>query len=159
MTEKPTLYLETTVPSYLLAEPSRDIVAAARQDITRRWWKRDEKKFNVVISDVVLKEAAKGDRKASKKRLVFLEQFSVLEAVSEVPLITELYLREKIVPFGSAEDAAHLAFACVHEVAFICTWNFKHLANAFSLKRLRLLNDLHGLYTSSVCTPEELLGE
>ena len=159
MIEKPSLYLETTIPSYLLAEPSRDIVAAARQDITRRWWQHSEKQFNVVISDVVLKEAAKGDRKASKKRLAFLEQFPVLEATSEIPPITEFYLKEKIVPFGSAEDAAHLAFACVHKVEFICTWNFKHLANAFALKRLRTLNDLHGLYTPTVCTPEELLGE
>jgi hypothetical protein len=70
-----------------------------------------------------------------------------------------LYLKEKVVPLGSAEDAAHLAFASIHEIAFLCTWNFKHLANAFALKRLRTLNERYGLYTPSVCTPEELLGE
>ncbi|HOH29027.1 MAG TPA: type II toxin-antitoxin system VapC family toxin [Candidatus Hydrogenedentes bacterium] len=159
MFSKPTLYLETTIPSYLLADASRDIVAVARQDITRRWWHRDKNRFDMVVSEVVLKEAAKGDQGAAQKRLAFLEQFHILEATSDIPKITGLYLKGKIVPFGSVEDAAHLAFASIHEIAFVCTWNFKHLANAFALKRLRTLNEQLGLYTPSVCTPEELLGE
>jgi hypothetical protein len=32
---KPKVYLETTIPSYLMARPSRDLVTAAHQQITR----------------------------------------------------------------------------------------------------------------------------
>jgi len=32
---KPRVYLETTIPSYLTAWPSRDLVRAAHQQITR----------------------------------------------------------------------------------------------------------------------------
>jgi hypothetical protein len=35
---KPKSYIETSVVSYLTAQPSRDIVTAAQQQITREWW-------------------------------------------------------------------------------------------------------------------------
>jgi hypothetical protein len=89
----------------------------------------------------------------------FLDQFPVLEVTPDIQPTIELYLEENIVPFGSAEDAAHLAFASVHQIQFLCTWNFKHLANAFALRRLREVNDKKGLPTPQVCTPEELLGD
>jgi hypothetical protein len=32
------VYIETTIPSYLAAWPSRDLLQAARQQITHDWW-------------------------------------------------------------------------------------------------------------------------
>jgi hypothetical protein len=49
--------METTIPGFLLAEPSRDLVASARQEITRTWWRRDHARFTVFISDAVIEEA------------------------------------------------------------------------------------------------------
>lgn len=34
---KPTIYIETRVISYLVAKPSRDIIVAANQQVTREW--------------------------------------------------------------------------------------------------------------------------
>lgn len=156
---KPTLYMETTIPSFLLSEPSRDVVASARQAITRAWWQRDHGRFDVFISETVLDEAGRGDAAAAKKRVEFLGQFPLLSGAPEILEVTELYLCELIVPAKAPDDAVHLAFASVYRMAFLCTWNFKHLANAFVLHRLRDLNGKHGLFTPEVCTPEELLGE
>ena len=36
---RPTAYIETSVVSYLTARPSRDVVIAAYQEITREWWR------------------------------------------------------------------------------------------------------------------------
>ena len=157
--DKPTLYMETTIPSFLLAEPSRDLVANARQEITRAWWRRDHARFTVFVSDTVLDEAKRGDPAAAKKRIEFLGQFPLLSGTSEVLQLTDLYLRKRIVPDKMPDDAVHLAFASAYRIKFLCTWNFKHLANAFVLHRLRKLNEKQGLFTPQVCTPEELLGE
>jgi hypothetical protein len=35
-----TVYLESTIISYLVSKPSRDLVVAAHQRITREWWAR-----------------------------------------------------------------------------------------------------------------------
>jgi hypothetical protein len=34
---KPRIYVETSVISYLTARPSRDLIMAAHQEITREW--------------------------------------------------------------------------------------------------------------------------
>ncbi len=151
--------METTVPSYLLAEPSRDVIALARQDITRTWWHRDQARFAVFVSDIVLEEAGDGDREYAKRRREFLEQFSVLEITSEAEELTALYIEKRIVPARYEHDAAHLALATVHEIQFLCTWNFRHLANALALKRFQQINEKRGLFVPQVCTPEQLLGE
>ena len=157
--EKPTLYMETTVPSYLLAEPSRDLIAVARQEITRMWWHRDQSRFAVFVSDVVLEEAEEGDRRAAGERRKFLDQFRVLEVTPEVEWLTQLYVEKGVVPVGYQRDAAHLAFATLYEMQFLCTWNLRHLANAFALQRFHQLNEKQGLFAPEVCTPEQLLGE
>ena len=157
--EKPTLYMETTVPSYLLAEPSRDVISLGRQDITRTWWKRDHSRYAIFISEVVIQETGRGDRKEAEKRREFLQPFPVLDATPEVLALIKLYLKIGVVPPENAEDAAHFAFASIHEMEYPCTWNFRHLANVLALRGLRKLNEKKGLFVPQVCTPEELLGE
>ena len=157
--DKPTLYMETTIPSFLLAEPSRDLVASARQEITRAWWRRDHARFTVFISDAVIEEAQQGDRSAAQKRREFLDRFQVLVATPVVERLAELYLHKHIVPVQKPGDAIHLALASTYRIDFLCTWNIKHIANAFALRRLRALNEKQGLFTPYVCTPDELLGD
>jgi len=151
--------METTVPSYLVAEPSRDLIALSRQDITRRWWHRDQDRFAVYVSDIVLEEAGDGDREYAKRRCDFLGRFPVLEMTSEAEELTAVYVNMKVIPTGYEHDAAHLALATVHEIEFLCTWNFRHLANVLALKRFQLINEKRGLSVPQVCTPEQLLGE
>ena len=55
---KARLYLETTVPSYLTARPTRDLIRASHQQITQEWWEYRRKDFDVFISQLVLDEAA-----------------------------------------------------------------------------------------------------
>ncbi|MBI2432938.1 MAG: type II toxin-antitoxin system VapC family toxin [Candidatus Hydrogenedentes bacterium] len=157
--KKPTLYLETSVPSYLLAEPSRDVIAVGRQELTRKWWLRDHGRFDIFVSEVVLEEAGEGNPKAAKKRLEFLEKFEVLKTTPEVERLAQFYVLNKVVPPKYQRDGAHLALASLFEIDFLCTWNFRHLANAFALKRFRDLNKKEGLFVPQVCTPEELFGE
>jgi hypothetical protein len=66
---KPTVYLETTVISYLTAWPSRDVVRLARQQQTREWWDGQRHRFGLVCSEIVEQEVAAGDPAAAADRL------------------------------------------------------------------------------------------
>ena len=50
---KPSVYLETSVVSYLTAQPSRDIIVAAQQTMTREWWRNAPERFVLVASELV----------------------------------------------------------------------------------------------------------
>jgi len=57
------LYMETTIPSYLLAEPSRDLLVVTRHEVTRTWRNRDHARFTICIADAVLEGEIVGPRK------------------------------------------------------------------------------------------------
>lgn len=35
------VYIESTIPSYLVARPSRDVLVRAHQQITAAWWQNE----------------------------------------------------------------------------------------------------------------------
>jgi len=154
---KPTLYLETSVPSYLAARSSRDLIVAAHQQITREWWDKRRGSFAIYVSEVVLFEAGRGDPEPAKQRLELLSSFAILDLTPRVAELTKTYLDELRIPEPSARDAAHLAFAAAHGIDYLLTWNCRHIANAFVRLRLRTLNERLGVSTPVICTPEELL--
>jgi hypothetical protein len=80
---KPKVYLETTIVSYLVALPTRDIVQSAHQQITREWWTRRER-FNLLVARPVLTEAGRGDATAAARRLKALAGIPVLAVSSGV---------------------------------------------------------------------------
>jgi hypothetical protein len=41
------VYVETSIVSYLVARPSRDVFMAAHQQITTEWWNRRRPNFTV----------------------------------------------------------------------------------------------------------------
>jgi len=48
---KPRLYLETTIPSYLVARPSQDVRLLVDQQATNEWWKLRRYEYDLFISD------------------------------------------------------------------------------------------------------------
>ncbi len=127
---KATLYLETTVPSYYVSRPSRDIVVLAHQEITRNWWERRLPFFDAFISPVVIEEARRGDPDQAHKRLSAVDGFPILEVTPYIEDLAEAYMRELSIPTRAIRDAAHLAFACGYGLDYLVTWNCAHIANA-----------------------------
>ena len=152
------VYLETTIVSYLTARHGRDLIRAARLEITREWWHERKGDFDIYISQFVLDEAAQGDREAAAERLKLLEGLPLLEANDPVVDLGEALTGKGVLPAKAATDALHIAVATVHEMDILLTWNCKHLANAEMLVGVvRLLRD-QGYETPIVCTPDELMG-
>ena len=82
---RPSVYLETTIPSYLAARPSRDLIVAARQQITWDWWRTDRDHYDLFISDTVLGEICEGDPEAAAQRRQLVEGLRVLQETGELP--------------------------------------------------------------------------
>jgi hypothetical protein len=55
-----TVYVETSVVSYLTALPSRDLIVAAWQTATRAWWDTKRRSFRWCTSQLVVAEAGAG---------------------------------------------------------------------------------------------------
>ncbi len=154
---KPTLYLETTIPSYLKARRSRDIIQTARQQITAQWWDNRLNDFDIFISQVVIDEANEGDPVASAKRMESIKTFPLLEITEEVRDLADVIIVEKIIPERAIRDALHIAAATYHEISFLLSWNCKHIANAEIIKKLQKTIADEGFELPVICTPEELL--
>lgn len=155
---KPTLYLETTIPSYYTARPVRDVIVIAHQEITRTWWEHRLPLFEVYISSVVLEEARQGDPEPARRRLEVLAGFPVLDATPAIESLAAMYMTHLTLPGKALRDAAHLAFACGYEMDYLVTWNCTHIANAEIRRRLMAINAAMGRQTPIICTPEELMG-
>ena len=155
---KPRLYLETTIPSYLVSKPSRDLVTAAHQQITHQWWETRLTDFEVYISQFVMDEAGAGDAAVAAKRLALLGSFPLLDATAEAFELAKALVERGAIPPRKATDAAHIAVATVHRVQFLMTWNCTHLANAEVLAQVQAICLALGYVAPIVCTPEELLG-
>jgi hypothetical protein len=69
---KPKVYLETTIPSFLAARASRDVVIAGQQQATRDWWKERRQRYQLPVSGLVLAESRRGDVEAAKEREAIL---------------------------------------------------------------------------------------
>lgn len=156
---KPSLYLETSVISYLTSRLSRDVIILAHQEITQRWWIDSLSKFNVYISQLTIEEAGCGDKEAAKERLKTLSYFPGLPITEEIESLAAIYIKEIQMPSKAMRDALHIAIASVHGMDYLLTWNCKHIANGYIRRKIREINMREGFSTPTICTPEELLDE
>ena len=154
---KPTVYVETTVPSYLTAWPSRDVVRAGEQQLTRNWWQQ-RSEYDLRVSSLVLLECGAGDPDAAALRLAALDGLLVLPLTTEAEKLAETFIRDVPLPVRAATDAFHIAVAAVNGVSYLVTWNCKHIANAILRPRIEALCRRLGYEPPVICTPQELLG-
>ncbi|HEX9943449.1 MAG TPA: type II toxin-antitoxin system VapC family toxin [Thermoanaerobaculia bacterium] len=152
------VFLETSVISYLTALPSRDIVHAAHQQITRDWWDQ-RSRFDLYVSQAVLREAARGATDAAARRLAVVEDIPVLAVTAEASELAERFLHEGTLPAKAAIDAIHIAVAVINGMDYLLTWNCSHIANARIRGRIEKTCRDAGFQPPVICTPEELMEE
>jgi|SRR5688572_3919125 len=154
---KRTVYVETTVVSYLTAEPSRDTVIAVRQKATREVWEKLLSEFDTFVSALVLQEGGRGDSSQAKKRLDAVDRFPVLDIGNDVRALAEDILVAGAIPASHPEDALHIAVAAVNGIEVLLTWNFSHINNPFTRMKIREAVEDAGYECPEICSPEELL--
>jgi hypothetical protein len=156
MMEKPAIYVETSVLSYLVARRSRDLIVAAHQQITGEWWRNQRKNYDLFVSQLVVDEAREGDSDMAAKRMEIIEQLSLLEINDDATHLADALVKSRAVPKKAALDALHISVACVGAVDYLLTWNCKHIANAAMRSAIEETCRSVGYITPIICTPEEL---
>lgn len=156
---KPKVYVETSVISVLVARPTRDVILAARQVITRNWWQTDGEMFDLHSSDIVQLEAARGDPAIAQLRLEYVASLPRLPVTPVATNLAEQFIAAGILPAKAATDALHVAIASVHNMEYLLTWNCAHLANVAIRKRLGRYLTSFGYNVPTICTPQELPGD
>lgn len=151
--------LETTIFSYLAARSSRDLLQAARQQLTHDWWTSRRAQFELCISETVLEESAAGDELAARRRAEYTSGLPLLDISEAVNKVAKSIMQSGLLPQRAVRDAIHIAIASVHGIDVLLTWNCRHIANAVIMKELAAIVGDCGYELPILCTPEELMGD
>ena len=157
-TEKKTIYIETSVVSFLTARPTGDLLAAAWQKITVDWWDMQRNRFDLYTSDVTVEEAGRGNPEAGALRLGALSGIPILPTTEAVVGLSKALLQGRALPAKALNDALHIAVFAVHGIDYLLTWNCRHLDNAETKPVIRSVCAIHGYTSPEICTPQELMG-
>jgi len=154
--EKFSVYIETSLISYLVAPQSQNIITAANQLVTQAWWENYHSTFELFISQLVIDEASQGNEVEANKRLAILRDIPMLTLNEEIVRLGQHFLDGKGLPLKATDDAYHIAYATVHQINYLLTWNCKHIANAQIQRKLRQISNQKGYELPIICTPYEL---
>ncbi len=150
------IYIETSIISYLVARLSNNLISAARQKITFDWWHTERRKYKVYISELVIAECSRGDKNAAKIRLNLASDIAILEINDACIELAELFFAKAALPEKARDDALHVAIATHYKIDFLLTWNCRHLANAHFIRKLQKISFEENLIIPTICTPEEI---
>ena len=117
---KPTVYIETTIPSYY-CDDRNDLM----HDIlrTRQWWDEERGDYECATSLIVIEELDGGDYPARAECLKLVESLPLLEITTEVLEVAKVYQAERLMPRHPAADSIHLAIASWYRMEYLLTWN------------------------------------
>jgi hypothetical protein len=154
--DKPSVYIETSIVSYLAADPSRHPVTLRNQQLTHAWWATRER-YALYTSKLVIDEAADGNPVLAQRRLALLSGVPLIgfaETDAE-QLAADLCMRVPM-PAQAYTDAMHIALAAARGMTYVLTWNCKHIANPRLQSRIRAACSRWGYQLPALCTPADL---
>lgn len=154
----PTVYVETTIPSYYF-ETRRTAEAVAWREATRKWWRVARSDYELVTSRLVLEELGHAPAHKADPGRKLLEGVQVLDELPELLGLAQHFVAQRLMPESAKADSIHLAHTCLHGIDFLLTWNCKHLANANKTRHLAVLTGRLGVRPPVLATPLTLMPE
>ena len=139
---KETVYLDTSVPSAFF-----DSKWLYRQQITQEFWPYALTEYQLAISEVTLAEIeATPDLTRRQEMLGLVATIPILDLSPRAALLSLEFLAANLVPAKKREDARHLAIAVENGFDFLVSWNFEHMVNAKTQKRLPVVSAQQGYF-------------
>jgi predicted nucleic acid-binding protein len=154
-----TAYIETTIIGHIAGRLHKDPRVASQQQLTRDWWIQAPAKLEILISQLVIDECNGGDPTAATERLTVVNSIRLLDILPECKILAGQLLAAKAIPQTEPRDALHVAIAAVHQVNYLLTWNYKHIANAGMRQKIEYVIRSAGYEPPVICTPQELFLE
>ena len=154
--QKKKVYVETTVVSDATALPSKDLILAGRQIVSREWLQAATVKYELYSSFLVRREALRGDPDAAARRMAALTGFRELQADERAQRLAMKLLEGMAVPKEYPDDALHIATAALNEMDYLVSWNFRHITNAQTIPLVKRICEENGYKCPEICTPQML---
>ena len=117
-----TVFIETSVVSYLTARATSNLLAAAWQTATAEWWDMHRPRFELRTSALTIEEAERGHQEAAAQRLEALDGTAMLPITEAAVTFADTLIRRRALPANAQNDAIHIAVSAVHGVDYLLTW-------------------------------------
>lgn len=155
MSHKPSVYVDTNILSYLHYRGA-DPLALKKRATTRQWWNEERPFFQVFASRAVETELTAGVFAGKEEALTEVRRLPYLVRTSAVRETAAKLLEAHVVPETVPDDAVQLAFATVHGVDYLLSWNRAHLVNAETQAKLARFRATSGIRPPLVVSPDTI---
>lgn len=154
---KKSIYIETSIISYLAARRSRNLIAAAWQEITFEFWETRRHRYHLYTSEIVVIEASAGDPALAERRLNLLAGIPGLLINTETKSLAANIIKKGALPTNAQIDALHIAVATIHGMDYLLTWNCRHIDNPEAKPKVRAICQKLGYNCPEICTPMQIM--
>jgi hypothetical protein len=153
--KKPTVYLDTDIISARWYEGA-DVAAAARRFHTSEWWNLEREHFLVYVSVTTINELQAGIFRRQSDCLKMVRSLPRLLMTREAKEVLNELLKTRLIPETKPGDALQMAVSAAHEVDYLLTWNYAHLANPIAQERLEAICASLDLRAPLLVSPETI---
>ena len=112
------IYIETSIVSFLRENPLASPESVERQLITRTWWNLHRQRYELVTSQYVVDEANMGNPARAQERVRYLAGIPLVALSSEIDDLAAQIMARTILPKDAIVDALHIASAAVSRVDY-----------------------------------------
>jgi hypothetical protein len=84
------------------------------------------------------------------------KHLEIVKFTDEAKVLSENYIREKIVTKKSLADTQHIATATIEQVDLLVSWNFKHIVNYDKIRLYNSVNLKNGYKVLEIRNPRDL---
>ena len=155
--EKHRVYIDATISSYLVSNPSRVAKTVERQRITRTFWQ--DSRFEFILSNYVVNEISVGDSAQAADRQQAVEGLKIVIVENTDRAFAQHLVDQGALPEVAFTDAVHIAVSAIHAIPYLATWNFAHLANPRTIPKIQRICHDAGFSTPRIDTPEAIMEE
>ncbi len=149
------VYLDTSVVSYLY-----QVDAPEKMQNTLDLWELFKNKvYEVYISDIVIREISGCNEEKLKILLDYLKQidYNIIETDEDTIKLAGKFIDFGILKQKSFDDCQHIAVAILAGCDIITSWNFKHIVNVKTVRKVKVITTLEGYKDLLIYPPSVLI--